>query len=45
MSGEPYRFVGLKQLTSGHNDVLSKRTNLFAALVSVVHYPLDSGQM
>ena len=25
MSGEPYWFVGLKQLTSEHNDVLSKK--------------------
>ena len=31
MSGEPYWFVGLKQLTSGHNDVLSKKNNLICS--------------
>ena len=29
MSGEPYWFVGLKQLTSGHNDVLSKKKQTY----------------
>ena len=31
MSGEPYWFVGLKQLTSEHNDVLSKKNKLICS--------------